>query len=41
MGKNVAKERQWSFVTYGTSVDTENNGYCGSIVEDNLSVFEL
>ncbi len=41
MGKNVAKERQWSFVTYGTSVDTENNGYSGSIAEDNLSVWSL
>lgn len=41
MGNNVAKERQWSFVTYGTSVDTENNGYSGSVTDDTLSLWSL
>lgn len=41
MGNNVAKERQWSFVTYGTSVDIENNGYSGSVVNNTLSLWSL
>ena len=34
-------EREWDFVTYGTSVDTVHNGYSGSVEENNLSVWSL
>lgn len=35
------KKRDWSFVTYGTSVDTKDNGYSGSVETNDLSVWSL
>lgn len=34
-------KRQWSFVTYGTNVDVHDNGYSGSVEDNNLSVWSL
>lgn len=36
-----SKNRKWSFVTYGTSVDTRYNGYSGSVENGDLSLWCL
>lgn len=37
----MEKKRQWSFVTYGTSVDTKHNGCSGSPEDNTLSLWSV